>query len=157
MLRVRVIFNLGIRVEGWFDVYSQLIGGQVVSLVNNENFHSKLVPHGNNLFSIFNRYKCPDDDLCDAMLTWSKYANRKYHVTIKNDKPALWEIINTPAYTHYSIRLKWGCNKNPPHELCNSELKYVEPAFEHYLVELTKGGGETCLFRKVEEEPSSSE
>ena len=58
-------------------------------------FYWKLVPHGNNLFSIVNRHECPNSDLCDALLTWTRVSGR-YVVTIEHDDPALWEITRRP-------------------------------------------------------------
>ena len=65
------------------------------NLVFGGNFYWKLVPHGNNLFSIVNRYKCPDDSLCDALLTWT-LSHGTYYVTIEHNDPALWEITRAP-------------------------------------------------------------
>ena len=44
---------------------------QGVHLLSGGNYYWKLVPHGKNLFSIVNRHNCPDEDLCDALLTWT--------------------------------------------------------------------------------------
>lgn len=55
------------------------------------NFYWKLVPHGKNLFSIFSRYNCADDDLCDALLTWRAFMGRHF-VTIEHEDPALSEF-----------------------------------------------------------------
>lgn len=60
------------------------------------NFSWKLVPHGNDLFSIVNRYKCPNNDLCDALLTWTESRGSGYYVTIEHEDPALWEITKRP-------------------------------------------------------------
>ncbi len=64
------------------------------NLVFGGNFYWKLVPHGNNLFSIVNRYNCPSDALCDALLTWTLSHGTNY-VTIEQEDPALWEITRS--------------------------------------------------------------
>ncbi len=68
--------------------------GQLALVMSGSDFYWKLVPHGKNLFSIFNQYTCPNK-LCDAMLTWSMvpgFYEDKYLVTIEHDDPTLWEI-----------------------------------------------------------------
>jgi len=51
----------------------------------------KLVPHGNNTYSIVNRYGCPNDPYCGYMLSFG-IADYHPYVTIQNDSPMLWEI-----------------------------------------------------------------
>lgn len=75
-----------------YNKFARLRGGdRGADLVTGGNVSWKLVPHGNKLFSIVNRYKCPNNDLCDALLTWTE-THGTYFVTIKHDDPALWEI-----------------------------------------------------------------
>ena len=64
---------------------------QGVHLLSGGNYYWKLVPHGKNLFSIVNRHNCPDDDLCDALLTWTG-SGGEHFVTIEHNDPALWEF-----------------------------------------------------------------
>lgn len=74
-------------------------GDRGADLVAVGNFYWKLVPHGNNLFSIVNRYECPNNDLCDALLTWTKHRETHF-VTIKHADPALWEITTRPDHSY---------------------------------------------------------
>jgi len=64
---------------------------QGVHLLSGGNYYWKLVPHGKNLFSIVNRHNCPDDDLCDALLTWTG-SGGEHFVTIEHNDPALCEL-----------------------------------------------------------------
>lgn len=74
-------------------------GDRGADLVTVGNFYWKLVPHGNNLFSIVNRYECPNNDLCDALLTWTKHRETHF-VTIEHADPALWEITTRPDHSY---------------------------------------------------------
>ena len=83
-----------------YEANAPLRGGdRGADLVTGGNFYWKLVPHGNNLFSIVNRYECPNNDLCDALLTWTKHGGT-YFVTIEHADPALWEITRRPDHSY---------------------------------------------------------
>ncbi|KAL9967449.1 hypothetical protein ACROYT_G025671 [Oculina patagonica] len=125
-------------------------GDQVAILMHvGGDFYWKLVPHGNNLFSIVSRYNCPNDDLCDALLTWTEVFSTKYYVTIEHDDPALWEITRAKD-GGYRIRCKWGCNRNPPHGMCNADLSYDKDSISRMnVVTITKDGGKTWGLKKA--------
>ena len=57
------------------------------------------------------------------------------------------------AVIPHRIRCKWGCNTNPPHEMCNAELSYkrvwVSGEYELLTAIITNDGGETWRLRRV--------
>ena len=58
------------------------------------DFKWKLVPHGNNLFTIISKKDCPDGINCNAYLSWTPDENLRY-ATVKKSDPVLWEITRS--------------------------------------------------------------
>lgn len=54
----------------------------------------RVLHHDQNLYSIVNKYDCPNGPWCDAMLSFDD--GNPPSVTIKHNDPVLWEIINNP-------------------------------------------------------------
>jgi len=80
----------------WQRVYSRFkVNGKPYLVPNsrsNRNCFWKLVPHGNNIYSIVNKYRCKDNyEYCNAMLSWDGYGTQAY-ATIDYSDPILWEI-----------------------------------------------------------------
>ena len=63
--------------------------------LGNEGCFWKLIPHGNHLFTVQNRYKCPDHKHCGKYLnTDATGSNMKNRATIEQ-YPDIWEIAGT--------------------------------------------------------------
>ena len=65
------------------------------TLGTGNNCFWKIIPHGNWLYSIVNRYNCPKDRNCGALLSFDDIGNGKARVTIDHEDPVLWEIVGT--------------------------------------------------------------
>lgn len=60
--------------------------------LNTPNCDWKLVPKGNNIYSIINKKNCNKKDTnCDAMLSWGITGGKPY-VNVDHGNPVLWEI-----------------------------------------------------------------
>lgn len=72
------------------------VGGKPFTMgygASNNNCFWKLVPHGWNLYSIVNKYKCKEGYAwCGSMLSWDGASSSKQYVTIDHKDPVLWEI-----------------------------------------------------------------
>ena len=62
------------------------------TLGTGNNCFWKIIPHGNWLYSIVNRYNCPKDRNCGALLSFDDIGNGKARVTIDHEDPVLWEM-----------------------------------------------------------------
>ena len=56
-----------------------------------ENCHWKLIPHGNNLYTVQNIYKCPKYGYCGQYLSFDILSGEDSRVTLKTYAD-LWEI-----------------------------------------------------------------
>ena len=56
-----------------------------------ENCHWKLIPHGNNLYTVQNIYKCPKYGYCEQYLSFDILSGEDSRLTLKTYAD-LWEI-----------------------------------------------------------------
>lgn len=69
---------------------------------NDTNCYWKLVPHGQNIYSIVNKYQCQNNsDHCGAMLSFGTIEGEKY-VKIDSQEPTLWQIDH--GYNNKTVR-----------------------------------------------------
>ncbi len=80
----------------WSGKESSLMkGGHPYITVKNDGCFWKLIPHGNHLFTVQNRYKCPGHNHCGQYLnTDTTGSNMKNRATIEQ-YPDIWEIAGT--------------------------------------------------------------
>ncbi|KXJ13285.1 Toxin CaTX-A [Exaiptasia diaphana] len=88
----------------------------------------KIVPHGNDTYSIFDKRGGCARDSCQEFLSWKENGDKAFALISPRD-PVLWEIKeNTKNNTLKSIRNKKGCG-NRRSEWCDSHL-VIAPARE---------------------------
>lgn len=61
----------------------------------------RIVSHGQNLYSIVNKYDCPNGPWCDAMWSFDLKGSNNPIITIKKNNAILWEIQKNPQGGSY--------------------------------------------------------
>ncbi|XP_031561293.1 uncharacterized protein LOC116297242 [Actinia tenebrosa] len=56
----------------------------------------KIIAHGNDQFSIVNKYDCPNDAWCDSLLSIDPRPGKKTIVGLEKEDPVIWAILKNP-------------------------------------------------------------
>ena len=80
----------------WSEKEDQLVkDGHPYTTFKNEGCFWKLIPHANNLFTIENRYECPDHRHCGKYLNVDILGDDMENRAVIQQYPRIWEIHGT--------------------------------------------------------------